>query len=59
MPGRNDDVWIAEPDFARRFFTFDRPANGTVAKRHIAPDNPSQERGNDSAAHDGFHSARV
>lgn len=59
MPRRDYDVGRANPCFARLFFAFDSPADRAVAKGHIDPDDPSQERSNDGAAHDGFHSARV
>ena len=59
MPRRDNDVGRACPYFAGLYLAFDLPADRAVANRHIDPDYPSQERGNDGAAHDGFHSARV
>lgn len=59
MPRRNDNVGRTNPCVASLVFALDSPADRAVAKGHIEPDDPSQERGNDGAAHDGFHSAGV
>ena len=59
MPRRDNDVGRASPRFSGFFIAFNGPADRPVANRHIDPDNPSQERGNDGAAHDGLHSRHV
>lgn len=56
MPGCHDNVWVFQPDLERLIVALDRPADRAVAKRHIGPDDPAQNTGDDCTAQDRFHS---